>query len=110
MNGPSSAKSTIDVVLAPDLGLLHPQHGAAEEDVLPAAELGVEAAAQLQDGGHAVVDVDLALGGRADPGEQAQQGGLPRPVAPDHADDLPPAHVEGDVAQGPRTAGAAGGG
>ncbi len=47
------------------------------------------------------VDLDRALGGLDDPGEDLEQRALPRPVRPDHADGLTPNEAERHAAQRP---------
>ncbi len=88
------------VVLALDLLAGQAEHGAVDEDVLPARDLGVEAGAQLDQGGHAAGDRDAAGGGLEHAGDQLEQGGFARAVAADDAERLAPADGEVDVLQG----------
>ena len=76
-----------DVVeLAPDLGARHAEDGAVQVDVLAAAELGVEARADLEQAADAAVDLDPALGRLGDAREDLEQGALAGAVAADDAD------------------------
>jgi len=66
-----------DVIeLGLDLLAAHPQDGAVEEDVLPPGELGMEARADLQHGGHAPPGGDGARIGSQDLGDALEQRGL----------------------------------
>ncbi len=64
-----------------------------------AAQVGVEADAELDERRHAPVDVDRAVVDAVDPGQALQQRRLARAVAPDDPEELARADVEGDVAQ-----------
>ena len=87
--------------LARGLGPVHAQYRAVEVDVVPAAELGVEAGADLKQTGHAAPDANLALGGRGDAADQLQQRGFARAVAPQYRQSVAPLHSEAHVLQGP---------
>ena len=71
-----------------DLRLAETLDRAVQEDVLAAAEVGVEAGAELEQRADPTADGDLALGRLDDPGDQPQQRRLARAVAPDQADRL----------------------
>lgn len=77
------------------------QHGAAEIGVLPHGQLAVEAAGQLQQGGHLAVAADAALRGLHNAGDGLQQGGFPRAVGADDTHHLPLVQGKCDVAVGP---------
>src|SRR5262249_34342913 len=89
------------VELAVDLGLAHAEDGAVHVDVLAARELGVEAGADLQEGGEAAAEPRRAGGGLDDAAEDLQEGRLAGAVAADDADDLAPGDLEGDILQRP---------
>ena len=79
-----------DVVeLPPDLGPRHAQDGAVQVDVLAAAELLVEAHADLEQAADATVDLRPARGRLGDAREDLEQGALAGAVAADDADHLP---------------------
>src|SRR6266540_6848816 len=58
------------------------QYRAVKKHILAPGELGVEAAAQLQQGGDAAIDGCLAFGGRQRPGDDLQQRALAAAVTP----------------------------
>ena len=87
------------VHLGVDLGAGHAQDGAVEVDIFPAGHLGMEAGAHLQHGSHPAIDVDVALGGRGDVGEQFEQGGFAGAVGADDPHSLAPVHVKTDAVQ-----------
>ena len=70
------------------------EHDAVDVDVLAAADLGVEARAQLDEGGDAALHLEGAPGGLGDPGEELQEGGLPGAVLPDHPEGRALLHLE----------------
>ena len=91
-----------DVIeLGLDLLAAHPQDGAVEEDVLPPGELGVEARADLQHGGHTPPGGDGARVGSQDLGDALEQRGLARSVVPHEPEGLALGDVEGDVLERP---------
>ena len=75
-------------------------HGAVEVDVLPPGELGVEAAAELEEGGDPALDAYGAFAGLQGAGNDLEEGGLAGAVAADDADGLAAADLEADIAQG----------
>ena len=66
----------------------HAQNGAVHIDVFPSGHLVVESGAHLQHGGHPAPELDFALGGGGDAGEDLEQGGFARAVASDNAQRL----------------------
>jgi hypothetical protein len=74
---------------------------AVEEDVLAAAEVGVEAGAELQERADAAADGDGAARRPDDPGEQPQQGRLAGAVAADEAHRLAAPDLERHVPERP---------
>ena len=87
-----------------DRGTRQAVDGRVEEDVFAAAQLRMEADAQLDERADArpARDPDVAAGRLVDPGDELQQRALPRSVAADHADRLPLADRDRHVAQGPQ--------
>ena len=99
-----SANATIASNRSRICSLGQPEDRRVQVDVIAAAELVVEPAAQFQQGGDASADFDRA-GRRAEgPGNDLQQGALAAPVASDDADALALGDVERDAAQGPELA------
>ena len=72
-----------------DLSPLEPVDGAVEEDVLAAAEVGMEAGAELEQRADPAADVDPSRRRLDDPGDQPQQRRLAGAVAADEPDRLP---------------------
>lgn len=91
------------------LGVREAVNGAVKKDVFAAGELGVEAGAELEEGGDAAVDLDGTRGRRERAGDELEQGGFAGAVAADDARGLAAADFEGDVAQGVEIAVAASG-
>ena len=71
-----------------------------EEDVFVAAELGVEADAELNEGGDAAMGDDPALGRFQDAGDDLQQGTLAGAVVAEQAQGLARLDAQVDVVQG----------
>ena len=92
------------VKFAVDLAAGHAEDGAVHIDVLAARQFGVEAGADLQQGGDAPSQVDLPAGRLGDAREDLQQGAFPCAVMPDDAQHFPLLHVEVDVFQRPEYA------
>src|SRR3990172_8382083 len=88
------------VEAAADLLAGHPQDRSVEEYVLAAGEVGMEAGAQLDEGGNATLDADIAVAGGHDTGDQLEDGALAAAVAPDHPDGFTVSDREGDAAEG----------
>ena len=82
-----------------DLRALEPVDGAVEEDVLAAAEVGVEAGAELEQRADPAADLDAARRRLDDPGDQAQQRRLAGAVAADEPDGLARLDRERDVVE-----------
>ena len=102
MNCSTPANSTISSNLRCDLPPLHPEHGAVEEDVLAAGELGVEAGPDLEQAARRDRGSRRARSvGVRDAREDLEQRRLPRAVPPDDAEHLAFAELEGDVLQRP---------
>jgi hypothetical protein len=70
---------------------------AIEKNVLAAGELGVEAGAELEEGGDAAVDLERAGGDGERAGDELEQGGFAGAVATDDAGGLAAADFERDV-------------
>ena len=81
------------------LVLAHPHGQAAEHHVAVAGQVIEQGRVHAQQG-RVAVGVDGALLGREQAGDGAQQGGLARAVAPDHADGVAPVRDERDAADG----------
>ncbi len=75
------------------------EHDPVERDVVEGGQIGVEADAQLDEGGHSAVAPDLSLVGAVDARQALQQRALAAAVAPDDAEELPGLDREGDVLQ-----------
>ena len=90
----SSAKDDDLVEALADLRALEPVDGAVQEDVLAAAEVGVEAGAELEQRADPAADVDASRRRLDDPGDQAQQRRLAGAVAADEPDRL--ARLDGE--------------
>ena len=71
-----------------------------EEDIFVAAELGMEADAELDEGGDAASGDDLALAGLQDAGDDLQQGALAGAVVPQQTQSLALLDAQVDVIQG----------
>ncbi len=82
-----------------DLGPGQSQHGAVEEHVFAAAELGVETCAELEQRGDASAHIDHAARRRENAADDLQQGRLAGAVAADQADRLAVADIQIDVVQ-----------
>src|SRR6185295_13174528 len=80
------------------------QDRAVQVDVLAPGEVPVEARAHFDEGGYAAGHPDGAPRRPHDPGEQLQDGALPRAVGADDAEGLRAVHAERDVLQGPEVA------
>ena len=91
------------VVAGGDLVIAQPQDGGIQEDVLAPGEFGIEAAAQLQQGGHPSAGSHTACGGGQGPGDDLQERALARPVAPYDADTFASADGKVDMVQGFKT-------
>src|SRR5437588_4578413 len=77
------------VELPADVLALEPEDRAVQEDVRAPAEVRVEAGAELEERADAPADRDAARGRLHDPREEAEQGRLPRAVAPDEPERTP---------------------
>ena len=77
------------------------EHLAAHDRVLRAAEVGVEAEAELEQRGDAAADAEAALGRLRGAGEDLEQRALAGAVGADDADRLAGGDLEADVAQHP---------
>src|SRR3546814_11389525 len=75
------------------------EHGPVQIGILAAGELRVESGPELQQGGDAPVDGDLARAWRQRAADQLQERGLAGAVSPDDADRLAPMDVEVQCAQ-----------
>jgi hypothetical protein len=71
----------------------------AVDSVLARGQLVVEADPELDEGSEATGEPDPAGVGAVDARQQLQQGALPRPVAPEDAEELAFADLEGDVVE-----------
>ena len=99
------------VKLCGDLGGGEAEDGGVEVDVFAAGEVGVEAAAEFEEGGDPAVDLHSALGGAEGARDHLEEGALAGAVASDDADALAPGDVEGDgMHRGERPSGGLGGG
>jgi len=91
-----------DLILTPlylDRG--HADHRAAQQDVLPAAQVWMEARANLEESAHATLESGGTLGWCRDPGEDAQKRALARAVTSDYSHDPARFHAEGNTTQRP---------
>ena len=75
-------------------------HGPVHVDVLYTGVVGIEARAQLQQGGDVSVHLHRSGGGAQDAGDDLQDRGLSGAVGPDDAHGLALFHVEGKLVQG----------
>src|SRR5262249_55102476 len=91
-------------VLALDLAPAHAENRAVEVDVLAAGELRVEPGADLEEAADPPADLGAAAGGRRDPGQDLEKGGLAGAVAADHAQHFTLPDGKGDPVQGPDVA------
>ena len=87
------------VEFAGDLGALHAEDGAIQEDILAPGQFGMEAGADLEQRTDAAVDPDLAFGGFGDARQDLEQGALACAVAPDDAQHLSLLHIEGNIVE-----------
>src|SRR5262245_55876111 len=78
-----------------DLPARQPKHHAVDEDVFAAAEVGVKAGAQLDEGSDATVNAHAAAVRSVDTGDELEQRALAGAVAPDDAKATP--GLDGDV-------------
>ena len=83
------------------LGLGHAEQGRVEIDVLASGQLAVEARAELEEGGDAAVDLDLAGRRTQDAREDLEQRALAGPVGAGEPHRLAAVDDEVDVAQRP---------
>ena len=91
-----------DLVEAPaDLLAGEAEDRAVQVGVLPAGELRVDAALDLDQRADAAGRRDVPRPRIRDAGDQLEGGGLSAPVRPDDADGLPVVDVEGDVGERP---------
>ena len=97
MKSSSSAKATISSYFVGELLAREAGREPAEDDVLAARQLAVEADAERQQRAHAPVDLDAARVRRQDPGHRAHQRRLAGAVGADDAEHLALGHLEGDV-------------
>ena len=95
----SSAKATISSKRSRIWRPLEPVDGAVQEDVLAAAEVGVEAGAELEQRADPAADGDAPGRRLDDPGDQPQQRRLAGAVAADEADGLTGLDRERDVVE-----------
>ena len=77
------------------------QNGRIEVHVLPTGEIGVHSRTELEQRSEPASSLHVAGLGRKDASDDLEQRALARAVAPDDAEGLARAHVEGHVAQGP---------
>ena len=89
------------VQLGVDLLLAHAQDRAVEVDVLAARQLGVEAGADLEHGGHAARRGDPSLVRGEDLRDALEQRRLARTVVAEQAEGLALRDIKGDVVEGP---------
>ena len=75
------------------------QDGGVDGEVFAASEFGVEACAQLQQGGNAAAHLHLPRAGLERAAQQLQQGGLARPVGTDDAKGFATLQLEADALQ-----------
>src|SRR5690606_13928778 len=78
---------------------------AAEIDVLPAAQLGMEPRADLEQGSDAAAQLEGPLARVSDTRQELEEGALPRAVAADHAHDLAWGYLHTDIAERPKIPG-----
>src|SRR5579875_37302 len=83
-----------------DVAAGQPQQGAVQVDVLATGVLGMEAGAQLEQGGDAPMGLDAARVGIEDPGDALEQRGLARAVLPDDAESPSVLDLEAHVLEG----------
>src|SRR3954453_1581571 len=76
------------VELAMNLAAAHSEDRAIEIDVVPAAEFGMKAAADLEQRSDASVDRRASARRRRDPREDLQERALAGAIPPDHADHI----------------------
>lgn len=89
------------VEFAGNLGLSHAHDGTVHVDILTAGHLGVEAGADLKQGGNAATGLDAASGRGGDTGEELQQRGFAGTILADDANDVALLDLEVDVLQCP---------
>ena len=80
---------------------MHAEDGTVEEDVFPAREFGMEASADFEEATDLAIQSDAASSGSGDAAEELQEGGLPRPVPSNQADDFSFFHFKGNVFEAP---------
>ena len=85
------------VEMAPHVRAGEPVDRAGQEHVVAAAEVGLEAGAELEQRAHAPTDRHPAARRLDDPGEQAEERRLAGAVPPDEPDGVPRLDVEADV-------------
>jgi len=91
-----------DVVIYPvHLLLAHAEDGGVDIDVLSGGELGLEADAELEEGGDPAVDGDRAFVGVEDFCQYLEQCGLAGAVPADDAEGLPLFDLEADILKRP---------
>src|SRR5262249_3857250 len=89
------------VEAAADLGSVHAEDRAVEEDVLPAGQLGMEARSDLEERADAAVDAEAARRRLGDPRGDLEERRLPGSVPPDDAEDVAGPDLERDVVERP---------
>src|ERR1017187_1230221 len=90
-----------DVLVAlVDLAGGETEDGTVEVDVVAAAEFGIEAGAELEQGGDAAVDDSGAAAGLENAGDDLESGTLARAIFAHYAESLAALHFEGNVIEG----------
>ena len=82
-------------------GTAHSQEGTVEKDVVPAAEIGMEAGADLKQSADSPAHLGLSFCWLGDARENFQQRALASPIGADDSEGSPFRHAERNVAKGP---------
>ena len=85
-----------------DFGAAQAHDFAVEVDVFAAGEFGVEAGAELEQGGDAAARDDAAGGGLQDAADDLEERALAASIGADEAEGLTLLELEADIAQGPK--------
>lgn len=84
-----------------DLGFGHTHNGAVHVDILTACHFGMEAGADLKEGGDTSIVADVASGGGGNVAEEFEQRALACAILTDDANDITLLYLERDITKGP---------
>ena len=93
------AKFDDPVRLGLDLLAAHPQAQPSHADILPAGVLLIKTGAQLEDGRQTAMYLHISLGFIQSACQYFEEGALPRAIAAQNTNTVPPADFEGNITQ-----------